>query len=253
MLPTLKSLVSRASILAAALSLRSVASAIPGETISWSNLDANNASSGIAGYVSGIQYVVVQSFTTGASATELGSILLDMESGSGSGFSLALYSAGVNAPGSLLETLSGSAAPTSAATYSFTSGLSIALSANTTYWWVASVESESLEGQFKIALTTFSSEANDGGWSIGQGYSTYPSDEGFGPLNPFRKKSFQFAVTTSAIPEPSTYAALAGFGAFAFVVWRRRACVRTAAASGQANSSGSDRGGRTEVLDSAWG
>lgn len=216
----MKRLVFRAPILVVALSFCSVASAVPGQTLSWSNLDADQAGNGGTAYIEGDQYFVMQSFTTGSSATLLQSIVLDMDAGSGSGFSLALYSAGVNAPGSLLETLSGSTAPTVDTTYSFTSGSSIVLSANTTYWWVTSVEP--LGGSFSTALTPFSSATSDSGWSIGEGYWTIQSGDSFDSLSSFGGRSFKFAVATSAIPEPSTYAAFAGLGALGFVISRRR-------------------------------
>lgn len=52
-------------------------------------------------------------------------------------------------------------------------------------------------------------------WTIGGGGTTTT-----GPA--FRMTLDQLALSSSAIPEPGTYAALAGVAVFGFVVWRRR-------------------------------
>jgi hypothetical protein len=214
----------RASILAATLFFLSATGVIHAQTVVWSNLDAPPTGYGSALYSGGTVTVAMQSFMTGDTATELDNITLAIAStGQGTGFSLGLYSAGAGVPGALLETLSGSTSPTIAGQYSFVSESSFALSANTTYWWVASVEPAG-NPSFHIGLALFSSLESDEGWSIGQGYySTIQPDDSFGSLSSFGGRSFRFSVSTvSAIPEPSIYAVFAGLGALAFVIWRRR-------------------------------
>lgn len=157
-----------------------------------------------------------QAFTTGSSATVLSNITLSLGNGSGSGFALKLYSDNAGAPGTLLETLTGSSSPTTAGNYAFTSGASTALSATTTYWWVATTTS----GNFNIKDTTSTAETSSTGWTI--------ADSGFDQQNNSGslvndQDVFLFSVsTTSAVPEPGTYAAVAGFIALGFAAHRRR-------------------------------
>lgn len=159
------------------------------------------------------------SFTTGSEATVLNSLSLLGVSGSGTDFSVELYSDSGNLPGTLLETLSGPTSPTSASTtYVYTSGGSLTLSANTTYWWVTTVPTGTTAANFNSNYVTNSADVAADGWSIGR----YAYQTNGGAWSNGTGRSMQFSVSTSAIPEPSTYAALFGAAALGLAAYRRR-------------------------------
>jgi len=175
------------------------------------------------------------SFTTGAAATTFDSITFPVTLASGTGLTIALYSSGIQsntdtvAPAALIETLTGpSAPPPGNATY--TASTPLTLSANTIYWWVASVpKGVSAEFDFDIAATPLSSGLS--GWTINADSSQ--ASEYTTPLtfvaNP--DKTFEYSVEVtqlSAVPEPSTYALLAGGGSLIFAFYHRRRTAPTA-------------------------
>lgn len=159
------------------------------------------------------------SFTTGSTGTLLSSITLGLLGGSGTGFSVGLYSNSSNTPGTLLETLTGETAPTAAGNYTYTSGGSTVLNANTTYWWVASVPSDSNSVQFNLDYSNAGPEIAQAGWS----YGSNSQQQNAGAWNSYDSPTLKFSVTTgSAIPEPSTYAALFGLSALGLAAYRRK-------------------------------
>lgn len=99
------------------------------------------------------------------------------------------------------------------ADYSFTSGTTLELSANTTYWMVA--ESQSGSSSWKGSGATPTGLASFGGYS-------FTSDSGT-TWAAHTSSMPSFAINGSAIPEPSTYAAIAGALAIGFAAYRRRA------------------------------
>lgn len=116
-------------------------------------------------------------------------------------------------------TLSGTANPATVGTYTFTANNDL-LAANTTYWIVAGVTSGSGSYRWNVAtgdnyqmatwtpVDAFAQSSNAGvDWSVLTAGSANP---------------YLYEVTVSAIPEPSTYAALAGLGALGLACWRRR-------------------------------
>ena len=212
------------SLAAALLCLAAVATG-RAQTVAFSTLGLTGAGYRGPSFASGSGHeAVAQAFTTGGTAMNLSAITLafNYNGDFSSGFSLAVYSNNSGAPGTLLETLSGASEPNTTANYSYTSGASTLLSANTTYWWVASV-TPSGTPSFNILLTSSPSGTNSNGWGIGNAYTAVQTDTTFGSLSAVGGRSFQFSVeTTSAIPEPSTYAALAGAAVLGLAIYRRR-------------------------------
>ena len=160
---------------------------------------------------------LAQSFTTGSSASTLNGITLSLASGgTGSGFTVYLMSDNAGTPGNILETLSG---PTSPGTgdITFTSGSSLPLDANTTYWWEATIVSTP-NATFYLSSTTSTSETGSSGWSIGDvgSHNYYVA-----PWTP-SAQAYIFSVSgTTAVPEPGTSAALAGLASLALLAYRR--------------------------------
>jgi hypothetical protein len=193
-------------------------------TVLVSNLtEASNGTVPVAYYPpdegSSNRYDAAGSFTTGSSSTLLGNITLAVANGSGSGFSVALHSNAVDRPGTLLASLAGSSSPTVGGNYSYLPENTITLSANTTYWWVASVPNGTSSSYgFNLRSTASTSESSSAGWTVGDVFRQQNNSGGWDPTG----TPLQFSVSASAIPEPSTYAALGGLIALGFAVWRRR-------------------------------
>jgi hypothetical protein len=177
-----------------------------------SNLDATvNGTSNTAS-----NQTLANSFTTGASATNLSSVTLFMANNTGgSGFAVNLYSDGSGAPGSALESLSGPGAPSTNGNYNYTSAGTL-LNANSTYWIVAT----SSVDHFGWGQTSSTTETSSSGWTIGD--VGLASTNGGASWITNTSNVQMFSVSTTAIPEPGTYAALAGVVALGFAAWRRR-------------------------------
>ena len=105
-------------------------------------------------FSSNINSGFASSFTTGPVASVLDNVTLAIVGGSGSGFSLALYSDSAGSPGTLINILSGSSSPITAGQYAYTPGGSTGLSADTTYWIVSSVPVSS-RASFTSSVTNF--------------------------------------------------------------------------------------------------
>ena len=201
--------------------------ALPGfaqSAISVSNLGESSGGAGNS------DAYVAESFTTDAFASTLSSVdlsLLSVFNGTPD-VTLAIYSNnGLDLPGTSLETLSLSGT-LGAGSNTFTStGLSLA--ANTTYWVVLATSSYSVFGPQAVwARTASTNETNTGGsaWSIGDQY--YTSDTDLSSLMS-GGGAFKMSVssqTVSAVPEPATYAVLAGLAVLGLAAWRRRGAAR---------------------------
>ena len=90
------------------------------------------------------------SFTTGNTETYLSCVSVSMANATASRehFRLSIYSDANGSPGTSLASLSGNAAPTNAAVYTYTNTSTLVLSAETTYWIVASSPDATLSGAF---------------------------------------------------------------------------------------------------------
>ncbi len=166
-------------------------------------------------------------FTTGSSASSFNFTGLTMTfnaaSGSPGALTVALYSTfdpnTTAGGGSLLSTLSlSSGSPTSSGNSVFTG--SATLQPSTTYYLQFSSATAAAGNYYSYPVVGSGSEDAGGlpGWTIGN--SAYESNYN----NTWTTLSGPglFSVQASAIPEPSTYAALAGLGALGLALWRRR-------------------------------
>ncbi len=160
-----------------------------------------------------------QPFTTGSSSFTLNSVSMEfVAGGTSTGFAFRLYTAGVGQPGTLLETLTPSANPNTGGTITFTSTNSTQLDANTSYWVVASVTSTQAA---RANMTSSTGETSAYGWTFSDiRYQSANSGASWATRTTFPRLSI--TATASAIPEPSTYAALAGVAVLGLAVYRRR-------------------------------
>ena len=157
-------------------------------------------------------------FTTGATASFLNSITIKTAVGTGTGFSLALYSDNASLPGTLIETLSGSVSPTTASAFTYTASGLTTLNANTTYFWVAA---GSVSGDnFVLQFTADATQSSPAAWTISDNFASSYDGTNWTPRS--GGNTPQFAINATAVPEPSTYAAIAGVAALGFVAYRRR-------------------------------
>jgi hypothetical protein len=172
--------------------------------------------------------VVGESFTTGNSAVSVSKFALYFEdattsSAGPSGFELNLYSAYANGvgPSGWVATFTGSA-PNTQGEHDFTG--SAVLSANTTYYLIASAPTTSSAGgsaSFNWMHTSSSAEdASAAGWSIGDTVIAQNSD--FPNWTNTLTGSMVLAVEGQvAVPEPATYAAVLGAAGLALAALRR--------------------------------
>jgi hypothetical protein len=168
------------------------------------------------------------SFTTGATAMNLLHVHLQFEAASAgglTGFSFSLYSGfSASGPTGQLATFTGSPAPATQGTFTYSPASTTMLSASTTYWLVATAPTLSIAGEhFHISTTSATAEDSGGlaGWVIGD--TRWQSDiTGGGTWSNLGGDVPQFGLTVSAIPEPSTYALVLGTAGLGTVLLRRR-------------------------------
>lgn len=157
---------------------------------------------------------------TNAGGYSLGSIQLAMTDATGNpnSFVVMIYSkssfAGAVLPGSSLDTLDGSANPSTAGIYTYTPASSLTLSPGTWYFIVLTAGTSVTDGAYQ--------------WSLAGTYSYNTSDGWYGTLSPAYSGNGsswtlfsaypQFAITAEAIPEPSSaFLLLLGSGVFLYV------------------------------------
>lgn len=202
---------------------------VQGQTVFASNL-SQAADWTTAGWVGGstTPFQIAGKFTTGVSAQAISSVSLAMRDASGTTsptFSVRLFSDSSGQPGAVLATFSGATNPNVEAIYDFTLGSSYTVSANTSYWIVASAPGQSSNfDYFRWKALNSDTSSSSFGWvlgtQIGNSNNGGISWEEVGANEPI------FAVgAVSAIPEPSTYAAIFGAAALGLAAWRRKSVV----------------------------
>ncbi len=157
-----------------------------------------------------------QSFIVGNTALPLSLAELNMHATDtgGGNFFLRLYdNTGANLPGSVLETLAGTADPFNAGIYSYTG--STLLTANATYWIVAGVSAGSANYKWNFELPSMVEE----GSTVGSTFSFNQGATWVTPASPL----LTFNMRVSGVPEPSTLVLIAnGVAILALLRWRNR-------------------------------
>lgn len=211
-----------------ALALTLAAPALKGQAVFADNLGQTSIAT-----VQTLNNFTGTQFTTDASAASfvLTNVTLKITAvlATGGTFVVKIYSNSAGKPSVSLGTLSGST-PTTSGNFAYTTG-GINLSASTPYWVV--IEGTGV-GQYQQSAT--SSPTVTGGWSISSG-SAFSSDSGVSWVNSdaFGYRT-QVSLSATAVPEPSTYAVLAGALSLGYVAWRRRRAI-TSGRAGPASRS----------------
>ena len=188
-----------------------------------SNLEQPSAGSLAVGSDS----LLATSFRTGTNASGyvLNTVQLGMADATGnpSGFTVMLYSLlfGALTPGQSLGTLAGSLNPATGGSYTYTPDSNLTLFPNTFYYIVLTAGTAVANGAYDWSYVGVNSYNPNGGW-VGFGGSLTSingsSWTGIGGTFP------EFAITATAIPEPSpSWLLLLGSGIFIYV---RRALHR---------------------------
>jgi hypothetical protein len=163
---------------------------------------------------------IADSFTVGAGDFSLTSIGIDISGGSGTLPVFGLYSDSSGTPGSLIATLSLTGG-FSAGVNVFTPSTSVTLLANTTYWWVGEEQTIS-NASYTIPIANGgAATTGEPDWTIG-GIEQNQSSGAFGAPGSYETEFDVVGTEMSAVPEPSTYALIAGVAALGFAVYRRR-------------------------------
>jgi hypothetical protein len=193
-----------------------------------SNLGQSSAGSLAVGSDSWLAALFFTGNNTGG--YDLNSVQLGMMDATGNpnDFTVMLYSAISGAailPGSNLGSLSGSAAPTTAGTYTYTAPANLALSPNSAYFIVLTAGTTVANGACKWSIAGTDSYNPIGGWAVIQGVSSgvYSSSSG-SSWNSLSGDYPQFAVNASAVPEPGV-AGLLGLGGLLFGLCRWKKVV----------------------------
>ena len=157
-------------------------------------------------------------FVNDATSRNLQSITLSMDvaADTSGSFRVELYSNSGSLPGSSLGILTGNGNPATAGLYTYTPSSTITLNPNTTYWVVAKVTSGLGDYSWNYtSTTTHGGTGTLGGFSesFDQGGSWSAENVSFPSM---------FSVTATAVPEPSSYAAMLGVAALGFGIFNRR-------------------------------
>jgi hypothetical protein len=172
---------------------------------SWGNIQSGNWRAG--------------SFTTDNASYTLDSVTVrihDFAFDDSSALFFSIWNDSSGTPGSEVTNglLSGAANPFDG-DFAYTTTDSVFLAPNTTYWIVSGTE-----GGGRASWSISSDENQTGNWTIGSmgavsstlgaSWSTHDSYD------------YQFSVSASAVPEPSTYALLMGLGTIGLALCRRK-------------------------------
>jgi hypothetical protein len=189
-----------------------------------SNLDQSSAGSHSAGSDSWL--AACFSAGTNASGYVLNSIQLAMTDASGnpSGFIVMVYATelGGFAPGSSLVTLNGSLNPVTAGIYTYTPDTTLTLAPRVAYSIVLTSGTAVANGAYEWSYAGINSYNSTDGWGAlgGNLGGVCTSANGSWPWIVSVSTFPQFAVNSTAVPEPSTLGLLV-VGGF-FLVWHRR-------------------------------
>jgi hypothetical protein len=153
----------------------------------------------------------------------LNSVQLGMTDASGNpnGFTIMIY-ANSNPdtilPGSSLGTLSGSADPVTAGTYTYAPVSNLTLSPNADYFIVLTAETAVANGAYDWSRTDTDSYNPNGGWSGERGiFFTSSNGLNWNLSSPYA----QYAINATPIPEPSSLSLLGALALPAFLFFRR--------------------------------
>lgn len=177
---------------------------------------SNLAAGALGGITRAQNQFIGQAFTTGTGAGfHLDHVTLGFGSGTGPmNFSVTLRAnTGGNLPGEVLATLSGPTTVSSGLLNYSAEG--VTLDPETMYWVTWGFTSGT--GNF---LTNTGSGVTEGAWTLYNRYAVSFNDTTW--FESSQGYYMQFAVAATAIPEPSTYAALAGLAALGLALWRRQ-------------------------------
>lgn len=223
----------RFSVVAFALTVAIAAWLLPtsarGQVTGVSNLTQTSSSSIDVGQETGGEtFAQGFSFTTGATSMTLLNVDLKFENasiGGLTGFAFSLYSGfTATGPTTHLVTFTGSNGPATAGTHSYSPASPTTLSANTTYYLVATAPTLSISREhFHISTTSTTDEDAGGiaGWRI-DNTRWESGNAGIAPWTQLSGDVPQFSLTVSAVPEPSTYALLLGIAGLGTAWLRRR-------------------------------
>lgn len=190
-------------------------------TIYISNLNANSA--GNTPITSNAW--VAQSFVTGNNPPgyTLNNIQLGMgpATGTPTGFSVLLFGSSItrNEPGSLIEILTGSSNPTLAGIFDYTSP-GQAKMPSTKYWIVTKAQSSQSGGAFNASLASYFDYTSPDNWTTDRFVKT--SSDGLNWVINQIGFDIQFAISATAVPEPSIVALLGVGGSFLFTRLARK-------------------------------
>ena len=187
------------------------------------------ASSFYVGFSSTIssQRELVFSFTTGATASSFdftgASVTFTTgggSRGSPSGLTFGLFSTFSTGSGTSnqLATLTAFGANQPPTTGLATFSGSATLAASTTYYLKLSAPSAGLNNNYGVSESATDNQTGLTGWSIGDSSFVFEN----GAFLSSAGNAPSFSVQASAIPEPSTYAAIAGAAMLGLAVWQRR-------------------------------
>jgi hypothetical protein len=143
--------------------------------------------------------------------------------GSPSGFTVMLYNQSpvpsAIFPGSSLETLNGSANPSTSGIYTYSDASNLVLSPNTSYYIVLTAGTTVANGAYDWSLAGIDSYNSSGGWAANGGrVYTFNGSYWTGSPSAFP----QFAIDATAVPEPG-FLSLLGLGSLGFLWLRRKA------------------------------
>ncbi len=168
---------------------------------------------------------VADKFTTGSNASflTLTNVTIQFHSSTGTGgYFVSIYNDVLGAPGSALATLTGSTNPNTTGNFTYTPSSPITLDASTSYWLVEG--STSSTNLYQPMYVTTNTPFTGHGWTITGNYyvsTNVVNVPTWGLLH--TDGPTQYNISVAFVPEPTTYALMAGaVGLGAVLVLRKR-------------------------------